>query len=97
MAVLLGSVKKEFTLTELKTANPMFFDKKMIKFLRIYRSDFMYSPKLKSQILFEARKTIEGNPLYTVRKVNKNALILESKLFNNIEKVNKYIGINLKK
>ena len=85
----------KFTLPELKKANELFFDKKTMKFMGVYKQKLMQSPKLGCQVLIEAAKAWGGNRVYSVRKISAAGSISTPVHYDTIREASEAIGKNI--
>ena len=84
-----------FTLAELKADNKLFFDKKTMKFMGVYKQKLMQSKKLGCQVLIEAAKTWAGNRVYSVRKISPAGSISRPVHYDTIREASEAIGKNI--
>ena len=84
-----------FTLAQLKADNKLFFDKKTMKFMGVYKQKLMQSSKLGCQVLIEAAKAWGGNRVYSVRKISSAGSISTPVHYDTIREASEAIGKNI--
>jgi hypothetical protein len=85
----------KFTLKELKEKNPLFFDKKTMKFMGVYKQKLMQSTKLGGQVLVEAAVAWGGNRVYSVRKVSAAGSISAPVHYDTLREASLAVGKNI--
>ena len=89
-------VIKNFTLSELKKMNPIYFEKGKDKSAGVYKRKLIISKKLESQVMVEAQKDPFTNlRSYVIRLINAEGSIGIGKRFDTIYGAAEYIGKNI--